>query len=148
MGRPSLHKKTIDLSNDVLNERLREVIKHCEGLYEVTLEATTEQRSLSQNALYWSQCVPELARHLMEQGDARNPKEAAEMAHGIFVVDCLGTVETVNPRTGELLVVRRETHTLRVHEFSIFYEKVCMWLARYLGHVVEERTPVTAGGRR
>ena len=89
-----------------------------------------KHRSLSQNAFYWSVCVPMIREGLYEVGYAtmNNNQQAHEFIKSKFLKKDL-----VNETTGEVLETIRSTADLTTVEFNQLIEDCQRFGSEYLG---------------
>lgn len=121
---------------DVLAEKrqLLESIRHMTGLWEVSIKQRKFTRSLSQNSYYWSAFIPSWLSWLREHyGD---PSISAEQAHIALKEAVLGKKELINEKTGQVIEIIPDSHTLDTEEFGVFLDKAAHFLADFAEIIV------------
>jgi hypothetical protein len=103
------------------------------GLKRVSIENVRNQRTLSQNAFYWSVIAPYAAKGLR---DAWGEDIDSIGAHDFLKAKFL-RVPVSNKRTGELMGYRvRSTTDLDTAEFAAYIDKIVLFCAEQLGVAV------------
>lgn len=123
----------LDMSDVESKKRLMSKIGTMQGLWEITLKPRVHQRSLNQNAYYWSAYVHPFAGWLSEQW---GETITTDQAHYELRKAVLGFREKVNERTGEIMELIPSSRKLDRTEFSEFLDKAAEFLARFCGIVV------------
>ncbi len=109
-------------------------IQNLSGLYEVSIKQRKLTRSLSQNSYYWSAFIPSWLTWLRENyGD---PSISAEQAHIALKEAVMGKKELLNEKTGKVIAIVPDSHTLDTEEFGIYLDNAAHFLAEFAGIVV------------
>ena len=99
------------------------------GRYIVTIEKETK-RTISQNAYYWSVCVPLVKVGLQDIGyrEVKTNDDAHEVMKHLFLKKSF-----TNEQTQEVIIVPGSTSDLDTLGFNQYLEEIWQWGSEYLG---------------
>ena len=100
--------------------------------HQIEMKPYKPRRSNRANRYWYGVVVKAFCLFMEEQGESWS----SDRAHAFLVLNILGPVDVVNPKTGEVFQTRKETHGMDSAEFSTLIERGHVWLADW-GIIVE-----------
>ncbi len=100
---------------------------------EITIQKKRKNRSLEQNAYYWSVVVPMVQIGLMDAGYKVGKEETHEFLKATF-----NKKELVNEQTGEILQTVGSTAGMSTVDMMEYFREITTWALEFLGIEIPE----------